>query len=530
MQEVYSWLSGNVPGGFLLLSFILLTVNVALYLFFRTSKLFSREVYRRRAFRYNSLIFLLYIFLWVFLRPPELPPRYAVLPFQKGDSVDVRISNALEYTLAGKFDPNFILHRWEWFYQTANKDSVSNPIYRDSLALRLGIDFLVKGKIREIPPQIEISCAYGAPAAEDTLTLKADSYEQAVKMLIAGIQKQTRKFAASYEPADRIRHLLENATLKKRLLDADPTLTNNDVREDDMHSLTLQAEILLSKGISQKPKQAKASNLVAADNNPYFQRLQKLLIPYSREGKDTPEMNLVLGEMFLHKGNYGMAEICLEKALSQDRYNARIYYFLSFLHESRIEEYGFDDRKKVLERALQLDPGYTEAALLLADEYYFTGSGTATGHSTQQALLILKNYLKINPLEPDMLNLLGRIYLQTKFTREAMAIYRRLVDLYPDSAKYNYNLAISLYHLKEYDAAEDYFRRAIEISDELDAYLYLGAIYKQRGQLETALVYFRERIRRKSGPEDYYAKEAMRQVRIVRADLGLDTLDLPEGE
>lgn len=530
MQEVYSWLSGNVPGGFLLLSFILLTVNVALYLFFRNSKLFSRDVYRRRAFRYNSIIVAVYIFLWVFLRPPALPPRVAILPFQKGDSLDIRVSNALEYTLAGKFDPNFILHRWEWFYQTANKDSVSDPLYRDSLALRLGIDFWVKGKILEMPSQVEISCVYGAPAAADTLTIRANSYEQAVKMIIAGIQKQTRIFAVSYEPADRVEHLLDNAALKKRLLDAHPSLTINDVRGDDIHSFTLRAEVLLSKGISQKPKQAKASNLIAADNNPYFQRLQKLLLPYSREGKDTAGMNLVLGEMFLHKENYGMAEICLEKALSQDRYNARIYYFLSFLHESRIEEYGFDDRKKVLERAVHLDPGYTEAALLLADEYYFTGSGTASGHSTQQAMLILQNYLKINPLEPDMLNLLGRIYLQTKFTREAMTIYRRLVDLYPDSAKYNYNLGVSLYQLKEYNTAEEYFKRAIEISDELDAYLYLGAIYKQREQPETALEYFRERIRRKTGPEDYYAKEAMRQVRIIRADLGLDTAGIQESE
>jgi len=239
---------------------------------------------------------------------------------------------------------------------------------------------------------------------------------------------------------------------------------------------------------------------------------------------------LILGQMYLHQENYGLAEVCLEKALSQDPLNARTYYYLSFLHESRFEEYGFADRKAVLEKAVRLDPGFAEAALLLADEYYFTGSGTSSGHSTQQALLTLQNYLKINPLEPEILNLLGRIYLQTKYTREALAIYRKLVAIYPDTAAYNYNLGVSLYQLKSFDEAQTYFKRAIKISDELDAYLYMGAIYKQRGDLETALEYFRNRIRRKTGPEDRYAKEAMRQVRIIRSELGLDTLEVESVE
>ncbi len=529
MQALYTWLSGYVPGGFLLLSFVLLTVNVALYFFFRSSKLFSRDVYRRQAIRYNILLVAVYVFLWIFLRPPQLPPRYAILPFQKGDSIDIRVSEALQSALTKNFDKNFVRHRWEWFYQTANKDSLRDTVYRDSLAQRLGIDFLITGGIHESGSQVEITCEYGQPLGEETFAVKANSIDQAVIMLIAGLQERTRKFADSVEPLVNIPDLLRNACLKKRLLDNDQTLKIEEVNGEDIDAVTLRAHILLHNGIKHKPRQAKVSNLVAQDNNPAFKRMQKLLIPYSREGRDTAEMNLLLGRMYLHLENYGMAEICLEKALSQDRFNARIYYYLGFLHESRIQEYGFEDRKKVLEYAVQLDPGYAAAALLLGDEYFFTGSGTATGHSTQQALLTLKNYLKINPLEPEILNLLGRIYLQTKFTRDAMQIYRKLVGLYPDTAAYNYNLGVSLYQLKSWDEAEACFRRAIKISEELDAYLYLGAIYRQRGQLETALEYFRERIRRKTGPDDHYAKEAMRQVRIVRAELGFDTLGVEVG-
>ena len=525
MHEFYTWISGNVPGGFLLLSFVLLTVNVALYFLYRSSKLFSRDVYMRKGWQFNFSILALYIFLWIFLSPPQLPPRYAILPFQKGKAIDVRFCNALEYALMGKFDPEFIRHRWEWFYKTANKDSVIDSAYRDTLADRLGIDFLVTGTIRNSKDRIEVTCAFGQPFDQDTFSVSAGSEAQMINLLTAGLKKRTRKFDNSAVPVADIENLLANAAIKKRLLDHDPDLKTDEVQGDGPNSVALRADIFLRIGIKDKPKRAGSSDLVTQENNPGFLQLQKLVIPYSREEKDTEEMNLALGQMYLHMQNYGMAEVCLKKAVAQDAHDARIYYYLSFLHDSRIEEYGFKNREQVLKQAVRLDPGYTDAALMLADDYYFSGSGSSNAQGTTKALSVINKFLEINPLSSDILNLLGRIYLQTKYTREAMGIYRKLVDLHPDSATYNFNLGVSLYQLKSYDEAEKCFRNAIDLKDQVDAYLYLGAIYKQRGQLKTALEYFRERIRRKTGPEDHYAKEAMRQVRLIRAELGLDSLD-----
>jgi tetratricopeptide (TPR) repeat protein len=525
MQEFYTWISGNVPGGFLLLSFVLLTVNVALYFLYRSSKLFNRDVYKRKGWQFNLSIFALYIFLWIYLRPPQLPPRFAILPFQKGETVDLRLCNALEYTLMGKFDREFIRHRWEWFYETANKDSLEFPAYRDTLADRLGIDFLVTGTIHPSEGRIEVTCAFGKPFDQDTFTVSADSELQLAGLLTAGLKKRTRRFDQSADPGSDIENLLANAGIEKQLMDHAQNLKTEEVKGDSPNSVALSADILLRKGIKDKPKRAGSSDLVTQENNPAFLHIQKLLIPYSREEKDTEKMNLVLGQMYLHMRNYGMAEVCLKKALAQDPYDARIYYYLSFLHDSRIEEYGFKDREQVLTRAIRLDPGYSDAALALADDYYFSGSGSSNAQGTTKALGVINEFLKINPLAPDILNLLGRIYLQTKYTREAMGIYRKLVDLHPDSATYNFNLGVSLYQLKSYDEAEKCFRRAIDLRDDVDAYLYLGAIFKQRGQLKQALEYFRERIRRKTGPEDHYAREAMRQVRLIRSELGLDSLD-----
>jgi tetratricopeptide (TPR) repeat protein len=64
-----------------------------------------------------------------------------------------------------------------------------------------------------------------------------------------------------------------------------------------------------------------------------------------------------------------------------------------------------------------------------------------------------------------------------------------------------------------YEEAIRYFRKAIDIDDNPDAYLYLGYIYRELGDKEKALRYFRDRVRRRSGDDDVYAKEAMRAIR-----------------
>jgi tetratricopeptide (TPR) repeat protein len=88
----------------------------------------------------------------------------------------------------------------------------------------------------------------------------------------------------------------------------------------------------------------------------------------------------------------------------------------------------------------------------------------------------------------------------------------------PQSAENHYNLGICYFHKVEYDTAKKEFNRAIEISDYPDAYLYLGAMYRLEGDSEKALHYYRERIKRKQGDDDQYAKEAMRGIRIILND------------
>ena len=109
--------------------------------------------------------------------------------------------------------------------------------------------------------------------------------------------------------------------------------------------------------------------------------------------------------------------------MTQNRFNARVYFHLSYLHKSRFAELNFKNRKSLLEYARRIDPGYVKAIYELANDYYETSSGAPTSTGTVKAIEYLQNFLIINENQKLILGLLGKIYIQTKYTLEAQKIY-----------------------------------------------------------------------------------------------------------
>ena len=114
-----------------------------------------------------------------------------------------------------------------------------------------------------------------------------------------------------------------------------------------------------------------------------------------------------------------------------------------------------------------------------------------------------------------MLSLLGTLYIKTNYVKKALPIYKALFEEFPDDSDSYYNLGVCYYMLDEYNTALPYFLKAIEMDRHLDSYLYVGMIYRKMGKLDSALKYFRERVARKTGDDDTYAKEAMAGIRSV---------------
>ena len=62
----------------------------------------------------------------------------------------------------------------------------------------------------------------------------------------------------------------------------------------------------------------------------------------------------------------------------------------------------------------------------------------------------------------------------------------------------------------------------MSLDNYLDAHLYLGVIFQERGQYEKALERFRYRVAHKTDEDDYYAQQAMKGIREC-----LDALKIP---
>ena len=525
MNDILTFISGHVPGGLLLLFFILFSVNVALYFFYKSSKLFSKDVYKNKAWKYNLTIVGMYIFLWIYLQPAKLPDRVIILPFQNAAKADFVLCEAVEQQVGAHLANKYMLYRWDWFYHTTNPDSVDLKQYRNDLAQRLGISVIISGDIVENKEGFTIHFDIKNSGHIKSGQISAKSIELTIRQLIDKIIYYTDIITKDTKDSTTEKFPYQKFTKAKRIfLDRDYKRCLALSDRSQLKFQILRANALLKMGIKNLPKTAE-SNLKPDFDDPYFKRVKQILIPYSKKGEDTAELNLVLGQLYLYEKDYGMAEICLEKARSQDRYNSRIYYYMSFLLVDRIRELNFKDRIDVLNYCARLDPGYSEAIYELANEYYNTGPGIPNSSHTENAIKVLQDYLKINGNQPAILSLLGKIYLQSKFTEDAMNIFRRLLQLEPKSAEANYDLGICYFHIKDYEKAEQLFKKAIELEDHSDSYVYLGAIYELRENWDAALHYFRERIKRKSGDDDKYAKEAMRGVRLILARMKKDSVE-----
>ncbi len=282
---------------------------------------------------------------------------------------------------------------------------------------------------------------------------------------------------------------------------------------DTSEAQILRAAVHFRKGLKIKIDREKGKYVKI--RIPEFDQAKQILQEVIKKRQDNQRVAYLLGRIAIQEENFGLAEIFLKKALIDDPTDARVYYALSFLLPARLEDLGYKKRTEVLEKAMYYDPAYREAAYELANEYYISGTGTQTGHGTTNAIKTIRQYLEIRKGDPQIVALLGILYIKIERLDEALAIFEELLQRFPKDSNLNYDLGIVYFHKMQYENAIPYFHKAIEIDDNPDAYLYLGYIYRELGDKAKALHYFRERVRRRSGDDDVYAKEAMRGIRKI---------------
>lgn len=508
MNGIITFLSAGVPGGIFLLIFILFSLNLTLH-FLKKSELMSPSTWKKNMITFNLAVLLLYVAVWFVTQPSKPQERIVILPTRQSDKL---LLNAQAFSLAEGFQKaareqlkdRYLLHRWQWLFETIDPQRRTDYAAWQKTARALKPRFLISSN----NDGQKLECL-----VNDLVEKKSIQFSipvgQNLNQLLQKIDQKLNWF----------KDLPSLPSVDTQLLDAEIALLEKDYDKvlslladrQDIEAQTLIAAVYVEKGLAIDVDQERAKYVPI--KNPDFEQAKKILRPIIVKRQDTPRIDLLMGRMLIREKEYTSAEMFLKKAYVQDPENCRIHFSLSFLLSDRLKDIGYQSRVAILKRAVELDPGYRDAVYHLANEIYLSGRGTLG--SIQEAIDIINRFLEIHPEDPEMMSLLGSLYIKTNHPQKALPIFEKLFEKFPDDSDSYYNLGVCYYMLKQDSTALQYFRKAIQMDQHLDSYLYIGMIYKKMGLADSALKYFRERVARKTGDDDVYAKEAMLGIRQI---------------
>lgn len=180
-----------------------------------------------------------------------------------------------------------------------------------------------------------------------------------------------------------------------------------------------------------------------------------------RQAKDEVAFEAALE--FFNQGRLSEAEQSLWLSLRHNprKLEARKLLTTLLLRGERTEEAG-----SLLDQGLQLDPGHSPFVTLRARIWLDAGEN-------EKAIYLLQQSLSSKGGDIDLLSLLGSLFQQEQRFQSALEIYRRMVDLEPESARAWAGLAISLDALEQDISAVKAYRHALDLHrlpDEVEQY------------------------------------------------------------
>jgi tetratricopeptide (TPR) repeat protein len=473
--------------------------------------------YAKKSIIINIAIIFVYSFIWGYTRPPEPPKRIVVLPsVMAGQNFELNsqslqlttLFQANEYNLDGRF----LVHHWQWMYETLGHKVGDYQNWLE-LAKKFKPYILIESRLDQ---QNKLSVTI-TPADSDIASTKVLTDPKQLSEIFEALQTYKIKIKEELKSLPGKKYIECQVFIKQDKLDQAYKLVENDSSKE---ANLLKAAVWVERGLQFKYDQEKLKFVDIV--NPSFEKAKALLYPFIRSRNDPPLVTYLLGRMAIREQQFENAEIFLKKAFIDQPRNPRIYYLLSFLLPSRLEELGFDNRKEILKKTVELDPGYADAVFDLANEYYITGTGAVQGAGTKSAMYEMEKYLYLNDEHPKIMSLLATLYLKTSQFDKAEQIYNTLARRYPEDSNAVYNLGVVFYTRGEYKEALEKFMEAIKIDKNLDAYLYAGMTYERIGNKEQALKYYQDRVRYKKTGDDPYAREAMHGIRKLREEMGLN--------
>jgi tetratricopeptide (TPR) repeat protein/Tol biopolymer transport system component len=183
-------------------------------------------------------------------------------------------------------------------------------------------------------------------------------------------------------------------------------------------------------------------------------------------------------------GNYPGAVRIYERGLKVEPENVELLNSLGF---ALFQQGKSEEAITALEKALAVDPGHWKAHNNMALASIDIGE-------LELAEAHYRESLALEP-QPAIYNDLGFVLERQGLPHEAADMYRKSLELDPESAAAQYNLAASLTRSGEFAEAEPHFRAALAKKPTTEAYTGLGVVLLQQGRVPDAIASLKDAIR-----------------------------------
>ncbi len=524
-MDLVSYLSGNVPGGIYLYLAVVIVTLIILFFMHRVNELFTRKHFFRWSILVIILYSVIYTALWFRNPPPHHLRRYAIV-FSEKERGTTWFSNYLGEILSRRISPYVSEREYffpaSWFYRVTPPDSGSSLHFRRDVATKLPIHTVLSGEVERLDKSFHVKIEIVRfPSqnvihrAENDFSLsQLNEFPQWVSEECADLFPFQK--SGSMDQVAAPDSLLEKAKIRfyqgryeecLRLLNSRSGKKGEDSRYDIWRQSTL---VKLAGAESLHAPQPSRFIKELPDWQRRLTEARNRLIDYVRQGATGPNLDVVIAESHIWEKDFASAEIFLEKAYIENPFNIDVLLNLTYLYKSRYQEFGFSGISEIYERILNVCP--IEEKVLLVWVENILENNPSYSAPPKYARKRLEEYLLVNPHSVNAWLMLGKVFAQGLDRQKTLEAFQKADSIAPANAAVQYNLGVLYYEWNKPDIAEDYLRKAIELDDYLDAYLYLGVILMEKGDYREALEKFRYRVSRKQGENDFYAYQAMKGI------------------
>lgn len=490
--------------GFLFVLFVLLNLR-------QSSELLNKAILKRIIIVYVAVFTIAFTLFLAFPSHRVDKIRVGILPAvdpisdRSAFSRSAAICEMANQTLARIFRQDSLVYSLDWIWEAIATDSLQDRRYIQDFSGRILLDFVVLGWMEN-----DTTFNWQVFDVHNKTIIAQNAFSRRESLLDAG-QELARQILTVFKRDHELPSLrsIQDSVLVSYALGL-CVAGQGEYRE--AISLAEKAFALDTLFIPNRNLLARA-NLergIKMAANGQGGNIQKFLARSLAErtvklDSSDAEATRLLGKYALVHEMWGIAEKYFKKASALNPHNARVYFDMSRLHKSRMKSIGFGGTEDLLRYAIELNPCYEEARLYLADYLYFN-------KWPSRAQREIRALLDINPRSVNGLMFLGKMAVAGGDIQKIIPIYEKLLQIAPENPDVYYNLGVFYFNIDDRENAERFFLKAIELGNQVDAYLYMGYICQARGEIDKAVEYYRLRIRHKRGLDDRYADEARKQL------------------